>query len=414
MKIALFSDTFLPIADGVGRVAYAYAKTLADMGHQVSVSAPMSNFGFRGGLNFDLIEYLSVEVPAAKQYRGGTPLLDTHYVKRMSMSEFDIIHAHSPFVAGHEALRISRQRGIPLVASFHSKYYDDFYKLTQNKALSQVMTASVVAFYNKCDEVWAVSESTAEVLYSYGYKKKIHVMPNGVEIRQADLELVQELKRQYAPEGEKILLFVGQMNWKKNIRRVLEAARLLKKSDAEKNGLKFKLLFAGQGPDEEDIIDESERLEIYDNCSFLGHISDTKRLDALYSIASLFVFPSLYDNAPMVVREAAVMHTPSVLVKGSCAAEIVKDGENGFLCEDSAESLFEVISSALSMDAEELNNIGVLAGRTIPMRWESVLKDAVARYEGLLELFKSEPPKRVLRAEKRIARRLERMEMNKW
>lgn len=401
MKIALFSDTFLPIADGVGRVAVAYAKTLSDMGHQVSVSAPMMNFGFRGGLEYDLIEYLSVEVPTVKQYRGGTPVLDTHYLKRMAMSEFDIVHAHSPFVAGHEALRISRQRGIPLIASFHSKYYDDFYKLTQNRALSQMMTASVVSFYNKCDEVWAVSESTAEVLYSYGYKKKIYVMPNGVELRQADEDFVMATKNKYVKGDEKILLFVGQMNWKKNILRVLEAAKLLKDE-----GFNFKLLFAGQGPDRDKIVLESERMDLYENCFFLGHIEDSRELDALYSIADLFVFPSLYDNAPMVVREAAVMKTPSVLVRGSCAAEIIKDGENGFLCEDEAQSLAGSIKAVFSMPKDELQKIGERARAEIPVRWESILAEAVKRYERLIESFKSDPPKRVIRAEKRLARRM--------
>ena len=47
--------------------------------------------------------------------------------------------------------------------------------------------------------------------------------------------------------------------------------------------------------------------------------------------AIAFTFPSLYDNAPMVVREAAVMGTPAVLVAGSDAAEIIHDGANGFV-----------------------------------------------------------------------------------
>ncbi len=49
--------------------------------------------------------------------------------------------------------------------------------------------------------------------------------------------------------------------------------------------------------------------------------------------------PSLYDNAPMVVREAAALNTPSLLIRGSSAAEVVQDGENGLLAENTTEDV---------------------------------------------------------------------------
>lgn len=61
-----------------------------------------------------------------KQYRFGEAMLDAHYRKRIRMVELDIVHAHSPFHAGSEALRLAAVRKLPLVATFHSKYYDDF------------------------------------------------------------------------------------------------------------------------------------------------------------------------------------------------------------------------------------------------------------------------------------------------
>ena len=43
---------------------------------------------------------------------------------------FDLVHAHAPFLAGRAARSVARKKGIPLVATFHSKYYDDVYKGT--------------------------------------------------------------------------------------------------------------------------------------------------------------------------------------------------------------------------------------------------------------------------------------------
>ena len=57
MRIAQVTDTFLPVVDGVGRVVVAYAETLAKMGHEVTVSAPMYNTGHRGGLLYELVDY---------------------------------------------------------------------------------------------------------------------------------------------------------------------------------------------------------------------------------------------------------------------------------------------------------------------------------------------------------------------
>ena len=96
----------------------------------------------------------------------------------MRMIPLDIVHAHSPFTAGSEALRLAVQRKVPLVATFHSKYYDDFLKATKSEKLARLGVKFVVAYYNRCDEVWTVGQGTADVLHEYGYEKEIIVIPS--------------------------------------------------------------------------------------------------------------------------------------------------------------------------------------------------------------------------------------------
>lgn len=376
MKVGLFTETFLPIVDGVGRVVLSYAETLTKKGHQVTVSSPMYDMGYRGGLPYELIDYYALKVPSAPQYRTGAAVLDAHYLRRMAQAEMDIVHVHSPFSAGSEGLRVARERHLPIVATFHSKYYDDFYKATQNDMLSKLAVNAIVAFYNRCDEVWAVSEASAEVLREYGYKKKpIYIAPNGVTARSLCPEALDRLDEKYALNGLPMLLFVGQINWKKNILRVLEAARALKQ-----DGLQFRLLLAGQGPDKEAVQQKIDELQLSDTATLIGHVTSTEELDALYARASLFTFPSLYDNAPMVVREAAVMGTPAVLVRGSSAAEIVHDGHNGFLCTDDSDHLFRVLKEALA-SPEKTKAIGINARQTIPVPWDDVMDQVLERYQ---------------------------------
>ncbi len=380
LRIGQFTDTFLPVMDGVGRVALAYADTLCRMGHQVTVVTPMYDTGFRGGYPFEIVDFLARELPGMKQYKTGEAPWDPHYRKRIRMVPLELLHAHSPFTAGSEALRLAALRKLPLVGTFHSKYYDDFLKATKSETLAKMGVKFVVDFYDRCDEVWAVGNNTADVLRGYGYEGDIQVMPNGVTRRSASPAAIEEVNRRWGLKKEPMILFVGQMNWKKNILRVLEACALLRDQ-----GLRFRLILAGQGPDMREIERKISELNLKDRTFLAGHITDAALLDGLYARASLFAFPSLYDAAPMVVREAAVMATPSVMVRDSTAAEIIRDGENGFLCQDDTQDLARVIKNALN-DPQRLKQVGQNACDTIPVPWETIMEKAVERYTRLIAL----------------------------
>lgn len=380
LRIGQFTDTFLPVVDGVGRVALAYAETLCKMGHQVSVICPMYDTGYRGGYPFEMVDFRAASLPGMKQYKQGEAPMDAHYRRRMRMIPLDIAHAHSPFTSGSEALRLAALRKIPLVGTFHSKYYDDFLKATKSERLARVGVKFVVDFYERCDEVWAVGQATADVLKEYGYDGEIQVMPNGVTMRAAEPGAVAEAERRWGLGQDPLFLFVGQMNWKKNILAVLEACAQLRAENE-----KFQLVLAGQGPDLKEIEQKIYDLNLGACTHLAGHITDMGLLDGLYKRASLFTFPSLYDNAPMVVREAAVMGAPSVMVRGSSAAEIIQDGQNGFLCENSPADLARVMRAVLK-DPEVARQTGRQARETIPVPWPQILEQAVARYERLIAL----------------------------
>jgi 1,2-diacylglycerol 3-alpha-glucosyltransferase len=382
LRIGQFCDAFIPVVDGVSRVVQAYAELLCSMGHQVTVSAPMYDTGYRGGYPFELVDYNAVNVPGVKQYRTGSAPMDAHYRKRMEMIQLDIVHAHSPFSAGAEALRIAKNQNIPIVCTFHSKFYDDFYKVTKSETLAQLGVKLVVNFMNRCDEVWAVSNDATAIIKDYGYTGKILTIPNGVTIRSPRPDAAKDAGIRFSLGEYPVLLYVGQMDWKKNILRILEAAAMLKKS------IDFRLVFAGQGPDKDAIKRKSDELGIIENVVFAGHIVDTDILDALYCRASVFTFPSLYDTAGLVVREAAVMGTPSVLVKDSSASSDIRDGFNGLLCKNDSHDLFLVLKNALA-DPDRLKLIGKRAQDTIPVPWEKVMTDVVAQYERLIEEHKN-------------------------
>ncbi len=383
MKIGQFSETFIPIVDGVGRVVYSYAESLANMGNECYVITADADTGYRGKYPFEIVDYNGVNMVGANQYRTGIASLDMHYGRRIRKIELDILHAHSPFFTGHEALRLKRKRDLPLIATFHSKYYDDFLKVTKSDTIADIGVRGVVNFYEKCDEVWAVSKETAKVLNEYGYEKEIFVMENGVNIIKADDKWADKARDAFSlPKDKKILLYVGQINFKKNLKRVVEACSLLIKAEN-----KYHVVFAGQGPDKKELAELIEELGVSNDFTFTGHITSEDLLYGLYMCSSLFLFPSLYDNAPMVLREAAMLGTPAVLAKGSSSAEVVTHGHNGFISGDNSRELADVIRQALS-DEAKLLEIGKNASETIPISWDLIMKRVIKRYEYVIHNHK--------------------------
>lgn len=389
MRIGEFTDSFLPVVDGVGRVVYSYANTLSRRGHECYVISPMVDMGFRGKYPFEIIDFYGISVPDSPQYKAGMPLWDMHYHERIKTVDFDIIHVHSPFMTGFEGLRIAKKLKIPVVGTFHSKYYDDFLQVMRFQQLASAGVKLVSDFYEKCDEVWAVSEGSAEALMSYGYKGNIKVMKNGTEIRKPNKKYTDKVKTMYSLTEVPVVLFVGQMNWKKNILCILQAVKILKEK-----GLLVKLILAGQGPHADEIKSKIEDLDLSDRVEMIGHITDIQILDGLYGAADIFAFPSIYDNGPMVVREAAAMGTPSIVVRGSSAAEGIKHKVNGFLCENDPDDLEAVLKDVLFDHPGTAKEAGRNAQKTIPISWDEIIPDVEDRYRDLINGNKQNSPRK--------------------
>ena len=388
MRILQFTDSFLPIVDGVGNVVLQYAENFGIKGNESYVVAPMTDTGYRGNYNFEMIDYIGVTLSAIGKYTVGFPALDSNCVARLNMLKPDIVHVHSPFVAGGAGLNYAKKNKIPLIGTFHSKYYDDFYQVTKSTVAANIGAKAVVDFYRRCDDVWSVSESAAETLRSYGFKGHISVIANGTDILPLMDNAVKTVGTKYFNDDAKALptlLYVCQINWKKNLKTTLDALSLMK-TDA-------RIILAGQGPDEKAVVRYAEKLGIGDKVILTGHISDRNILNALYSLSSLFVFPSVYDTSGLVVREAAAMKTPSVVVAGSSAAECIDDMKNGFICENTPESLAAVIEKALS-DKEEMDIIGAVAEETIPIPWSKITDSVLQRYSEVADEYKEKHRKK--------------------
>lgn len=377
MIIGQFCETYPPHIDGVGMVVQSYAEELSKTQEACYYIAPRNSekrFPFSVD-SFPIINFASVPLPK-EAYRIGLPRFDLTFQKDLRKIRFDIVHAHTPFIVANEALRIAKERKIPLIATLHSKYYDDILKKTHSEMIAKAVVGRVVSFYDKCDEVWTVNDATAEVLREYGYRGEIVIMENGTNLWYPTREDVLAAEMHFNLGHGQVFLFVGQQNFKKNLGNILEAAAIYKKTHWN-----FKVVFVGQGPDTDRIIAKSRALGLENEMVFTGHISDREILKGLYARADLFLFPSLYDTAGLVVREAAAAGTPSLLIENSCAAEGITDGENGFLCKNTPEDICACMDRAL----KTAKAVGARARETIPKPWSEIVKTVVERYQTLIE-----------------------------
>lgn len=383
MVIGEFCECYPPHIDGVGMVVRSYAEHLSKTQEACYYIAPRSAEKKYAQPNepFPVIQYASLPIPN-EAYSVGMPAFDLPFRHDLNKIPFDIVHAHTPFVSAIEALRIARERRIPLVATLHSKYYDDVLTKTHSELLASAVVRRIVTFFDKCDEVWTVNDATAEVLRGYGYRGEIVIMPNGTDLKYPTEKDAERAEKRFGLGKGIVFLFVGQQNFKKNTDSILKAAALYKQA----NGPDFRIVFVGQGPDAGKMRTLADELGLSDVAVFTGHIADRETLNDLYARADLFVFPSLYDNAPMVVREAAAAGTPSLLIEGSCAADGVKDGDNGFLCKNTPEEIAACMKRALKTSKD----VGKRARETIPVPWNRITETVVDRYAALIERIKME------------------------
>ena len=379
--IGLFNDCFPPVMDGVSVTTQNYAYWLHQRGEEVCVVTPSAK-SYVDNTPYPVYRYASIPVPQRKPYRMGFPYADLPFAKQIYGLPFTLVHAHCPFTSGVLAMHLAHIKHIPLVATFHSKYRADFERVIPNKLIVDLIIKRIVSFYERADEVWIPQAEVEETLREYGYRGKVEVVDNGNDFAgtYSDEERAA-CRKELGIAGESpVFLYVGQHIWEKNLDFLLHAISRLKE-------MPFKMFFVGTGYAAEAMKALSAELGLSDKVVFCGCITERDELRKYYLAADLFLFPSLYDNAPLVVREAAALHTPSVLIAGSTASGVITDEANGFLSENDQEAFAARITRILQ-DKLSLGKVSVRASETLARSWEDIAGEVSDRYSSLIKRYR--------------------------
>lgn len=375
-----FIDNYFPVIDGVTETVHEYA---THMNAPVVCPAMTAHYQETYQFPYKLLPSRTFRIPASR-YTCAFPDLDGKLASLIAAEAPQIFHVHSPSLLGSYAVRLGKKQKIPVVATFHSKYYDAILAFTKSRAISKTMTDRIVKLYEQCDAVWACSEETGETMRSYGFRKPYSVMPNGTDVSVP--ENTEELKAQAAarfqiPGDKHVLLFVGQQIWYKNQRLILDAFRLL--CDA---GNDYFLIMVGTGKDEKDIARYAASLGLTEaQVRFTGQVRDRDLLRGIYLNADLLFFPSVFDNAPLVLREAAVLGVPTLATEGSNAAGAIRKNVNGFTAAATPKDMSNEIHRIFA--EEDVRGIGRCARETIPLSWEKLIPIVQEQYQAVIAQY---------------------------
>lgn len=381
--VCLLNDSFPPLIDGVANAVMNYADILHNRGMDSVVITPNCPGSEDSGYPYPVLRYPGIDLRKQTGYMAGIPF-SPDIARQLEGKNVSLLHSHCPIVSTMLARELRQILDVPLILTYHTKFDIDIANLIHSRTLQAGSKRALLENINACDEVWAVSEGAAENLRALGYEGDCVIMRNGVDfpMGRVGMDAVQAATAGYdLPEGVPVFLFVGRIMWYKGLQIIEDALARL-----NADGMDFRMVFIGGGGDLEEVKAYADSCGITPKCIFTGPIHDRALLRAWYCRGDLFLFPSTFDTNGLVVREAAACSLPSMLIAGSCAAEGITDGRNGFLIEENAESMYRCLKS---LTREKMASVGLAAGQELYISWETAVHAAMERYEIVVDRYKS-------------------------
>ena len=345
LRIAIFSDSLLPILNGVSISIDLLVQELRNRGHSVHIFAP-TFFGLREN-DPNTHRFRAIETPWSKGYPIAYPPF-WRMLRTFRKYEFDIIHTHTPWLVGFVGMRWAESHEIPLVTTYHTLYdrYAHYMSMFPRRYIRFRIAKHTHFYYNSAEHVITPSETSARWLQRHGVTQPIHIIPTGSPKKQMFDRMESRAKLGILPE-QQVLLYVGRLAKEKNLFSLLETFRLVKIEQPN-----TRLWLVGDGPFKEELLRETAHLGIGDSVKFVGFIPRDE-VGIYYAAADLFTFPSITETQGLVVQEATQYGLPAVAIHGGGASESIIDGFNGRIVKNDSAVMATAILKCLR-DEDEL------------------------------------------------------------
>ena len=366
MRIALFTETFLPAADGVVTRLRHTLEELQGMGHEVTVFAP-STGGPDSYAGAEIYKIPGVRFPHYPQIRLAPP--HPWIGRELRRFKPDVIHAVNPILLGLGGVYHARRMKIPLVCSYHTNVaaYAPYYRLGLMVNFTRDATRYI---HNRAQINLCTSQATLDYLLDEGIKR-VRLWPQGVDSRRFDPRKATSEWRETLSDGcpgDRLLVFVGRLAPEKNIERLRVIVEELPGT---------RLAIVGDGPARKDLEVAFARTPVV----FTGMLQG-EELARAFASADALLFPSTTETLGMAMNEALSSGLPVIAARSGASGEVVSDGETGMLYEpDSNEHLIETVRRLFS-DEDHRKEMSRQARAAAQERdWESATRTLCGYYE---------------------------------
>src|SRR4051812_14094199 len=370
LRVALVTSSYNYIPDGVALTLNRLVGYLESQGVEVLVFAPIADrpaFVHQG----TVVPVPSIALPGRPEYRLALGMAG--YVKRQLLDfQPDIIHIGVPDLLGHAALALAKAHGIPVVASYHTRY-ETYLKHYWYLAPAEGWLKRILRrFYGACREVYLPSDSVRQALLADGLQDNFKPWPRGIDMaRFSPAKRSTQWRARYGiGPDELVILHVSRLVREKRLDTLTRALSQI--------AVPHRVLIVGDGPERESV---EQQLP---NAIFTGFL-EGEDLAAAYASSDIFFFPSDSESFGNVTLEAMAAGLPSVCADATGSRSLVVAEETGFLAPADDAAAFAQAMTALAQDENLRRRMGQAARlRAQGFSWEETLAKMLGYYHALL------------------------------
>ena len=323
LRIAMFSDSALPVLNGVSISVDSLIRELRDRGHSVHLYAPRIP-GHRDE-DPNTIRTRAIRSPWAPQYPLAIPPF-YRLLRRFRRHDYDLIHTHTPFALGLTGLRWAESHELPIVSTYHTLYdrYAHYFAAFPRRYARFRIAKHTNFYYNAVDSVITPTEASLKWLRRHSVQTPVTVIPTGTP-RRGFIDRSESRSRLGIAPDLRVMLYAGRLAREKNLELLFEMASRCFSVDPS-----LRLWLVGDGPYRSECAAKARSLGIGDRVRFVGAVPRAE-VDQFYAAADLFVFSSITETQGLVVQEAQAHGLPAIAVVGGGASDGIRHNENGLV-----------------------------------------------------------------------------------
>ena len=354
MHIGFYTNAYNPTISGVVRSVGSFRKALSELGHNVFIFSPQTE-DYEDDEPF-IFRYPSLDFPQFPDLPFVIPISSSidHILPSLKM---DIIHSHHPVLLGQTAANNSAKYNLPLVFTFHSRYWEySRYAGSFGQDFIKDQIDNILCDYlQKCHHIITPSDSLRQILSDeYGFKEQITTIPTGIDVALFE-SLNRPAERQKRKWGDDIVLIsAGRLAIEKNWDTLIEAAAIVMNKNP-----KVRLVLLGDGSERNKLRKKAKILGITGRVEMPGGV-DLDKVGNYLVAADIFCFASVAEAQGLVTLEAMAAGLPVAAVDGSGTRDVLEDGIQGFMTANDAEALGQGIEKLVA-DQELRSKMGLAA-----------------------------------------------------